>query len=114
MATMAVQASGIRKPLPPEQFDDHDTNAEMRWDSVDPQEPLTSQERLFVRSHTSTPTIDPASYELRVFGDGLAWPRSGDHALTFGYEELRSLGEQTMTAVFECTGNGRSFFDTQQ
>ena len=108
------QASGIRKALPPEHFDHHDTNAEMRWDSVDPTAELTSQERLFVRSHTSTPTIDAATYGLRIFGDGLARPLTTEQALTVSYDELRSLGEETFTAVFECTGNGRSFFDTQQ
>ena len=111
---MATPASGILKSLPPQQFVHHDTNAEMRWDSVDPATELTSQERLFVRSHTSTPDIDLSAYELRIFGDGLADPRAEDGALTFSYDELRALGEETLTAVFECTGNGRSFFDTQQ
>ena len=111
---MASSDGGIRKPLRPEQFVHHDTNAEMRWDSVDPAAALTTQERLFVRSHTSTPTIDPATYLLRVFGDGLAHPLAADDALTFGLDDLRSLGVETCTGVFECTGNGRSFFDTQQ
>jgi DMSO/TMAO reductase YedYZ molybdopterin-dependent catalytic subunit len=109
-----VTTPGICKPLPPEQFVHHDTNAEMRWDTVDPAAALTTQERLFVRSHTSTPTIDAATYRLRIFGDGLVDPLTADQALTFGYDDLRSLGEETCTGVFECTGNGRSFFDTQQ
>ena len=113
-ASTAGQASGIRKPLPCEQFDHHDTNAEMCWDSVDPAAELTTQERLFVRSHTSTPTIDATTYRLRIFGDGLSTPLSADEALTFSHHELRSLGEETFTGVFECTGNGRSFFATQQ
>ena len=71
-------APAILKPLPPEWFVDYGTNAEMRWDSVDPRRYLTSPERLFVRNHTATPRIDPATYQLEIFGDGLAVPRSPD------------------------------------
>src|SRR5690242_130271 len=69
-------APPILKPLPPEWFLDYGSNAEMRWDSVDLRRPLTSPERLFVRNHTATPRIDPATYQLRIFGDGLTQPRA--------------------------------------
>ena len=107
-------APAILKPLPPEWFIDYGTNAEMRWDSVDPRRYLTSPERLFVRDHTATPHIDPATYQLEIFGDGLAVPRSPDQALTLTYADLRRLPATRITSVHECTGNGRSFFATQQ
>ena len=107
-------APAILKPLPPEWFVDYGTNAEMRWDSVDPHRYLTSPERLFVRNHTATPRIDPATYQLKIFGDGLAVPRSHDQALTLTYADLRRLPTTRITSVHECTGNGRSFFATQQ
>jgi hypothetical protein len=56
-------APSILKPLPPEWFVDYGSNAEMRWDSVDGRY-LTSPERLFVRNHSVTPLIDPATYRL--------------------------------------------------
>ncbi len=107
-------APAILKPLPPEWFVDYGTNAEMRWDSVDPRRYLTSPDRLFVRNHTATPLIDPATYQLEIFGDGLAVPRSADQALTLTYADLRRLPATRITSVHECTGNGRSFFATQQ
>jgi DMSO/TMAO reductase YedYZ molybdopterin-dependent catalytic subunit len=107
-------APAILKPLPPEWFVDYGTNAEMRWDSVDPRRYLTSPERLFVRDHTATPRIDPTTYRLRIFGDGLATPRSGDQALSLSYADLRRLPATRVTSVHECTGNGRSFFASQQ
>src|ERR1700712_3226029 len=61
----------ILKPLPPQWFVDFGTNAEMRWDSVSPRQYLTSQDRLFVRDHVATPTIDASTYRLQIFGDGL-------------------------------------------
>src|SRR5689334_9531526 len=67
-------APNILKPLPPEWFVDFGTNAEMRWDSVDPRRYLTTQDRLFVRDHTATPTIDRTTYRLEIFGDGLSRP----------------------------------------
>lgn len=104
-------APAIQKPLPPEWFVDYGTNAETRWDSVDPHRYATPQSRLFVRNHTRTPQIDAASYRLRVFGDGLTEPAG----VTLGLSDLkRRFRTVEVTSLHECTGNGRSFFDTQQ
>jgi DMSO/TMAO reductase YedYZ molybdopterin-dependent catalytic subunit len=80
----------------------------MRWSSVTPDEYLTPQARLFVRNHTRTPTIDPASYRLRIHGDGVA----GERHLSLA--DLRRFPTTHVTSVHECTGNGRSFFTSQQ
>ena len=86
----------------------------MRWDSVDPAKYLTDQARLFVRNHTSTPMIDRSTWRLRVFGDGLATPRPDSAALSLSFDDLRRLPRTTVESVHECTGNGRSFFASQQ
>ena len=93
---------------------DFGTNAEMRWDSVAPGKYLTDPSRLFVRDHTSTPRIDARSYRLALFGDGLREARTEAGAVSLSLADLRSLPRTTITAVHECTGNGRSYFDTQQ
>jgi DMSO/TMAO reductase YedYZ molybdopterin-dependent catalytic subunit len=108
-ARAAAPAGPIVKPLPPEWFVSYGSNAELRWDSVSPEDYTTPNERFFVRDHTSTPTIDADTWRLRVFGSGL----SGDEA-SFGYDELRALPAKTVTAFIECAGNGRSFFASQQ
>ncbi|MGH1562710.1 molybdopterin-dependent oxidoreductase [Mumia sp. DW29H23] len=110
----AVPSGPILKPLPTEWFTPFGTNAEMRWDSVDPRRYLTAPERLFVRNHTSTPVIDAATWELRIHGDGLADPRTAERAHVLTYRDLLRLPARTATTVLECTGNGRSFFATQQ
>ena len=104
----------IRKPTPPDRFVDFGSNAEMRWDSVDPRRYLTGQGRLFVRNHTATPTIDRSTWRLRVFGDGLATPRTAGEALSLTWRDLRRMPRTTVLSVHECTGNGRSFYGTQQ
>ena len=97
----------IRKPLPPEQFVDHGTNAEMRWDV--PHGPGdTPASRLFVRNHTETPLIDAATYTLLVHGDGL------QSEAVLSLDDLRALPVTRTTCAHECTGNGRSYFATQQ
>lgn len=104
-------AAGIRKPLPPEHFVEHDTNAEMRWDV--PHGPGdTTAGRLFVRNHTSTPVIDPATYRLAVSGDGV--DLAGSEPVLLTLDDLRRLPVTRITALHECTGNGRSYFTTQQ
>jgi DMSO/TMAO reductase YedYZ molybdopterin-dependent catalytic subunit len=110
----AAAYPAIIKPTPADRFVDFGTNAEMRWDSVDPLRYLTGQGGLFVRNHTSTPRIDRGSWRLRIFGDGLATPRGVSEALSLSYADLRALSYTTVESVHECTGNGRSFFASQQ
>ncbi len=107
-------APAIRKVLPAAWFVDYGTNAEMRWDSVDPTAYLTAQSRLFVRNHTATPTIDPAGYALKVYGDGLRTARGADAPVSLSLAALRRLPRAHLVATHECTGNGRSFFASQQ
>ena len=113
-AARAATDGPILKPLPARCFVDFGTNAEMRWDSVAPGKYLTDPSRLFVRDHTSTPRIDARSYRLALFGDGLREARTEAGAVSLSLADLRSLPRTTITAVHECTGNGRSYFDTQQ
>ena len=68
------------KPLPPEWFVNYGTNAEMRWDAVPGLGYKIPNERFFVRDHTATPVIDVQTWQLEVFGSGLAWP--GDRTLS--------------------------------
>ncbi|MFC7494828.1 MULTISPECIES: sulfite oxidase [unclassified Nocardioides] len=107
-------APAILKPLPTDWFVDFGTNAEMRWGSVDPRRYLTQQARLFVRNHTVTPTIEPATYALKVYGDGLRLPRAAGDAVVLTLDDLRRLPRTTLVTTHECTGNGRGLFASQQ
>ena len=62
----------------------------------------------------ATPTIDRVHLRAAVYGDGLATPRTEADALTLSFADLQRLPHHELTAVLECTGNGRSFFTTQQ
>ena len=104
----AQTAGPIVKPLPPEWFTNFGTNAEMRWDAARDQGYLIDRARFFVRDHTSTPTIDAATWRLRVAGDGVRRP------LALSYRQLEKLACDSETVFVECAGNGRSFFGTQQ
>ncbi|MGW4425234.1 sulfite oxidase [Streptosporangium sp. NPDC004631] len=98
----------IVKPLPPELFIAHDTNAEMRWEAMRDVGYHVPNDRFFVRSHTSTPIVDAAAWRLRLHGSGLRNPRG------FGYEELLAMSPVTVDMAIECAGNGRSLFGNQQ
>jgi DMSO/TMAO reductase YedYZ molybdopterin-dependent catalytic subunit len=110
----AVGTSPIVKPLPPEWFVDFGTNAEMRWDSVDPEHYLTPVERFFVRDHTATPLIDRDTWRLDFFGSGLRGGPTSDRPRSVTYRQLRELPHRTITTAIECAGNGRSYFGSQQ
>src|SRR3954469_878955 len=106
----AQTPSPIVKPLPPEWFTVLGTNAEMRWDAAQGLPYAIPNERFFVRNHTSTPLIDPATYALQVFGSGLRRPEG----VTFSLRDLERMPSRSLTAFIECAGNGRSFFGSQQ
>ncbi len=59
---------------------------------------LTPNDMFFVRSHHAEPTLDGAAWRLRV------------QDREFGLEELQKLENVTITAVLQCTGNGRGFY----
>ncbi|WP_246052928.1 sulfite oxidase [Actinocorallia herbida] len=107
-ATAARADGPIVKPLPPEWFTAFGTNAEMKWDAVRGLGFLTPNERFFVRNHVSTPLIDAAAWRLRIWGSGVRTP------LELGLAELRALKGESLVASIECTGNGRSFYTSQQ
>lgn len=66
---------------------------------------LTPNDRFFVRSHFGPPApeqISEANWQLRV--DGLV-----EQPRTFKLHELRQMEVVTITAVLQCSGNGRAF-----
>jgi DMSO/TMAO reductase YedYZ molybdopterin-dependent catalytic subunit len=66
---------------------------------------LTPVEHFYVRSHMPVPTgLEEATWTLQVEGDV-------NTPLTLTLDELRTLPSATVTAVLECAGNGRAFFD---
>ena len=109
-SALAGGAASILKPLPASWFIDYGTNAETRWNSVDPSRYLTPQARLFVRNHTRTPEIDGAAYRLRIFGDGLDSPTGVQLSLRDLRRRFRTV---RVTSVHECTGNGRSLYSSR-
>lgn len=104
----------IVKPLPPELFTVLDTNAEMRWEAMRGQGFLVPTDRFFVRNHTGTPLIDPATYRLRLHGTGLRGRPTRDRAVEFTLDDLVAMPSCSVIAFIECAGNGREFFGTQQ
>ena len=79
-------------------------NLEAPFDRIDSY--LTPTELFYIRSHFPIPTLDHASYRLRI--DGAV--RS---TLALSYEELRSMPSDTRVATLECAGNSRVFLVPQ-
>jgi DMSO/TMAO reductase YedYZ molybdopterin-dependent catalytic subunit len=110
----AAPAPGVVKPLPGHVFDCHETNAEMRWEAMAGQGYVVPTDRFFVRNHTRTPLIDPGTWRLRLFGDGLHGAPTRQRPVEFGYDDLLGMPAEEITALVECAGNGRRFFAGQQ
>jgi len=65
---------------------------------------ITPIDRFFVRTHVTVPTVDLASWRLKVEGEVTA-------PLTLTMRDVRGLPSVELVAVLECAGNGRRFYD---
>ena len=65
---------------------------------------ITPAEQFYVRTHIYKPKVELAEWRLRV--DGLV-----EHELSLDMAELKKLPRAELTAVMECAGNGRSFYE---
>lgn len=64
---------------------------------------LTPNEAFFVRSHHEEPRVDITTWRLRVVG-------LVGTELSLSLEELQGMEKVSLTAVLQCSGNGRAFF----
>ena len=67
---------------------------------------VTPAELFYIRSHFSAPTLDEASYRLRVDG-------AVRKPLSLALRDLRQMQPETRTVTLECAGNGRVFLVPQ-
>lgn len=67
---------------------------------------ITPNDHFFVRSHFGVPqpdAVDPTRWRLSISG-------MVERPLTLTLDELRRMGSVTVTAVVQCSGNGRAFY----
>jgi DMSO/TMAO reductase YedYZ molybdopterin-dependent catalytic subunit len=65
---------------------------------------LTPVEAFFVRCHHDVPRVDAGSWRLQVTG-------LVERPLSLALADLRALPRVRLTAVLQCSGNGRAYFD---
>lgn len=105
---------GIVKDLPGGVLIPRGTNAEMSWGSMAGIDDLTPYDRFFVRNHTATTFVNPATWRLEVFGTGLRGRPARGQGRRFSLEDLDKLPRETRTVFVECAGNARSYFAAQE
>src|SRR6266850_1987374 len=79
-------------------------NLETPLDQVDSY--LTPAELFYIRSHFKAPSMELASYQLRIDG-------AVKNPISLTYEQLRGMPCETRVATLECAGNGRVFLIPQ-
>lgn len=79
-------------------------NLEAPFDRIDSY--LTPTELFYIRSHFPIPTLDRASYRLRIDG-------AVRNPFALSYDELRNMPSETRVATLECAGNSRVFLVPQ-
>jgi DMSO/TMAO reductase YedYZ molybdopterin-dependent catalytic subunit len=65
---------------------------------------LTPSDQFYVRSHFPTPVIEGADWSLAVDG-------AVERPLRLSLRDLHAMRGSTITAVMECAGNGRVFYE---
>ena len=69
---------------------------------------ITPASHFFVRNNSTSCSVDPESWRLRVEGDGVT------HEAITSLESLRAFPSRTITSYLECAGNHRAMFDRVQ
>jgi DMSO/TMAO reductase YedYZ molybdopterin-dependent catalytic subunit len=106
--------TGIVKDLPGGVLIPRGTNAEMNWGSMAGIDYLTPYDRFFVRNHTATTFVNPATWRLEVFGSGLRGRPERGKGKVFSLKDLDKLPRESRTVFVECAGNARSYFGSQE
>jgi DMSO/TMAO reductase YedYZ molybdopterin-dependent catalytic subunit len=68
---------------------------------------LTPTEQFYARTHFEVPELEASTWRLTVEGPV-------ERPLELGYDELRRMPSRTVTALLECSGNGRVFLKPPQ
>src|SRR5258707_8910175 len=79
-------------------------NLETPFDQLDSF--FTPTELFYIRSHFTAPTLDRATYRLRIDG-------AVRNPCSLSYQELRDMPSETRIATLECAGNSRVFLVPQ-
>ncbi len=82
-------------------------NLEFPFSALDNRRLLTPNEQFYVRTHFEVPEIGAKTWNLKVEGQV-------ERPFEIGYDELRRMPSQTVTALLECSGNGRVFLEPPQ
>jgi DMSO/TMAO reductase YedYZ molybdopterin-dependent catalytic subunit len=82
-------------------------NLEFPFATLDPGRLVTPNEAFYVRTHFEVPEVDTASWRLSVEGEV-------ERPLEIGHDELRRMPSRTITALLECSGNGRVYLEPPQ
>ncbi len=68
---------------------------------------LTPNELFYVRTHFDVPELEAKSWRLKVEG-------TVEKPFEIGYDALKKMPSHTLTALLECSGNGRVFLKPPQ
>lgn len=82
-------------------------NLEFPFSGLDTREYLTPNERFYVRTHFEVPELAAGNWRLSVEGHV-------ERPYELGYDELRQMPSTEVTALLECSGNGRVFLKPPQ
>jgi DMSO/TMAO reductase YedYZ molybdopterin-dependent catalytic subunit len=85
----------------------HPDNLEFPFSTLDADRILTPNDGFYVRTHFEVPKQETGSWRLSVEGEV-------EHPFEIGYDELRRMPSKTLTALLECSGNGRVFLEPPQ
>jgi DMSO/TMAO reductase YedYZ molybdopterin-dependent catalytic subunit len=102
IADAQTTAGSHVKALPSEIFISHGLNQETRLETL--RGYLTPASHFFVRSHSTTPTVNLATWRLRVEGNAIERP------LELTFDDVQRLPARSVICYVECAGNGRAFF----
>jgi len=82
-------------------------NLEFPFSTLDTGRILTPNDSFYVRTHFEVPGVEAKTWRLGIEGEV-------ERPFELSYDELRRMPSTTVTALLECSGNGRVFLEPPQ
>ena len=82
-------------------------NLEFPFSSLDTRRLLTPNESFYVRTHFEVPKVGSKTWNLKVEGEV-------ERPFELSFDELLRMPSKRLTALLECSGNGRGFLEPTQ
>ncbi|AFZ01122.1 sulfite oxidase [Calothrix sp. PCC 6303] len=104
-AETIIKPQKIVKAVPANYISHSQGTLEMNWGEMYQRGYIVPNSLFYVHNRSAPPAFDPATWQLKISGTGVAQPCS------LSYDQVITMSSRSVICAIECTANGRRFFE---